>query len=90
MTEISSMDPCSICAEPVEPHTESYCNRCGRLFHLNQREDLPGRDCGTVSLSEAHLALVFMCGECLEEPVASTTPTLMRCWTSRRRRRRRA
>ena len=76
MTESVPTDPCSICADPVEPHTESYCNACGRLFHLNQREDLPGRDCGTVSLSEAHLALVFMCNACLAEPAEPVTPAL--------------
>ena len=74
------MEPCSICTEPVEQHTESYCNACGRLFHLNQREDLPGKDCGTVSLSEAHLALVFMCsacGEAAESPVAAALEAVL-------------
>ncbi len=61
-----SEKPCSVCAEAVEPHTESYCNGCGRLFHLNQRSDRPGRDCGTVALSEAHLALEFLCAACAE------------------------
>ncbi len=76
MTEILPMEPCSICTEPVERHTESYCNACGRLFHLNQREDLPGRDCGTVSLSEAHLALVFMCSACGEPAESPVSPAL--------------
>ncbi len=77
MTEILPPAACSICAEGVEPHTESYCNACGRLFHLNQREDLPGRDCGTVSLSEAHLALVFLCDACgVEALAAPAAPTL--------------
>ena len=76
MTETVPSNPCSICAEPLEPHTESYCNACGQLFHLNQREDLPGRDCGTVSLSEAHLALVFMCNTCLDETAEPIAPTL--------------
>ena len=76
MTETAPSNPCSICADPVEPHTESYCNACGRLFHLNQREDLPGRDCGTVSLSETHLALVFMCSACLEEAAEPVAPAL--------------
>lgn len=76
MTERVPTDPCVICADPVEPHTESYCNACGQLFHLNQREDLPGKDCGTVSLSEAHLALVFMCNACLDEPAEPVAPAL--------------
>ena len=75
MTDAFQANPCSICTEPVEPHTESYCDACGRLFHLNQREDLPGRDCGTVSLSETHMALVFICNDCLEAP-APPSPTL--------------
>ena len=75
MTETFRAEPCSICAEPVERHTESYCNACGRLFHLNQREDLPGRDCGTVALNEAHLALEFLCDACLEA-TPTNSPTL--------------
>ena len=75
MTDAFQANPCSICTEPVEPHTESYCDACGRLFHLNQREDLPGRDCGTVSLSETHMALVFICNDCLEAS-APPSPTL--------------
>ena len=74
-TDAFTPDPCAICAGPVEPHTESYCDDCGRLFHLNQREDLPGKDCGTVALSETHLALVFTCDACLE-PSAPASPAL--------------
>ncbi|HCU99885.1 MAG: hypothetical protein CL897_06645 [Dehalococcoidia bacterium] len=77
MTEILPTDLCTICTEPIEQHTESYCNACGRVFHLNQREDLPGRDCGTVSLSETHLALVFICNSCGEEASAPTAPTAL-------------
>lgn len=76
MTEILPTDLCTICTEPIEQHTESYCNACGRLFHLNQREDLPGRDCGTVSLSETHLALVFICNSCAEEASAAAPTAL--------------
>ena len=76
MTDILPTEPCSICTEPVERHTESYCNACGRLFHLNQREDLPGKDCGSVSLSETHLALVFMCSACGEAAESPVSPAL--------------
>ncbi len=73
MTETPPLDTCSVCHDAVEGHTESYCNGCGRLFHLNQREDLPGRDCGIVSISEEHLALEFLCNRCLiDSPPAST------------------
>ena len=73
MTETPPPDTCSVCHDAVEGHTESYCNGCGRLFHLNQREDLPGRDCGIVSISEEHLALEFLCNRCLDEsPPAGT------------------
>ncbi len=82
MPDTFTADPCSICDVPVERHTASYCNLCGRLFHLNQRSDLPGLDCGVVSLSETHLALEFICNGCLEETPAvadapdATAPTL--------------
>ena len=69
MTEPYRDRVCTVCAEPVERHTESYCNGCGALFHLNQREDLSGRDCGIVSISNEHLALEFVCFSCLESNV---------------------
>ena len=47
-------------------HTVAHCNACGRPYHLNQRTDLPGEDCGAVWLSEAHLALEFACQPCLD------------------------
>jgi hypothetical protein len=54
-----------VCGEAVEPHTEAFCNNCGLVYHLNQRTDLPGRDCGEVWISEEHLALEFACDTCL-------------------------
>ncbi len=58
---------CSVCNEPVEPHTDSICGLCGLTFHLNQREDLPGKDCGQVWINEEHLGLEFGCQTCLDK-----------------------
>ena len=57
---------CSVCSDAVESHTEAMCNRCGAIFHLNQRTDLPGKDCGEVWINEEHLALEFACNTCLK------------------------
>ncbi len=56
---------CIVCAETVEPHTEAFCGQCGALYHLNQRADRPGKDCGQVWINEEHLALEFACDSCL-------------------------
>ena len=64
----SSEHSCSVCGERVEPHEEAFCNNCGNLYHLNQRTDLPGRECGQVWINEEHLALEFGCNTCLQPP----------------------
>lgn len=56
---------CSVCNEPLEAHTEAYCDACGLPYHLNQRTDLPGKDCGDVWINEEHMALEFACNSCL-------------------------
>lgn len=65
-TMTSAKSSCSVCHEPLEAHTEAYCNVCGQPFHLNQRSDIPGKDCGDVSISEEHLGLEFFCRNCIE------------------------
>ncbi|MGH2625070.1 MAG: hypothetical protein ACRDHY_00285, partial [Anaerolineales bacterium] len=49
----------------MAPHNEATCDNCGQTYHLNQRTDLPGRDCGQVWINEDHLALEFACNTCL-------------------------
>ena len=61
----SSESSCSVCGEQVEPHTEAYCSHCGELYHLNQRTDRPGKDCGQVWINEEHMALEYGCDRCL-------------------------
>lgn len=56
---------CTVCQEPLTATTEAICNGCGALFHLNQRNDLPGKDCGEVWINEDHMALEFACNTCL-------------------------
>lgn len=56
---------CSVCGLEVAIHMEAWCNTCGRLYHLNQRADLPGDDCGQVWIDEEYLALEFACNTCL-------------------------
>ena len=47
---------------------QAFCNSCGNLYHLNQRADMPGDDCGQVWINEEHLALEFACNVCLNPP----------------------
>lgn len=57
---------CCVCQLSVVAHMEAYCSACGKLYHLNQRSDLPGEDCGQVWINEEHLGLEFACRTCLE------------------------
>jgi len=58
---------CAVCGEPVDERTSSVCNVCGQRFHLNQRNDAPGKDCGAVWINDQYLALEFACQRCLNE-----------------------
>lgn len=60
---------CRVCSEVVTSITEAWCGSCGEVYHLNQRSDLPGKDCGRVWINEEHLALEFACDVCLLPPV---------------------
>jgi hypothetical protein len=56
---------CIVCNETVTPEFEAWCNECGGLYHLQQRNDVPGKDCGQVWVDEEFLALQFACDTCL-------------------------
>lgn len=59
---------CHVCLEILTVTTEAWCNQCGGSFHLNQRSDLPGKDCGDVWINDESLALDFLCNRCLTPP----------------------
>ena len=71
MTEAGS---CAICGEALDERTSSVCSFCGEWFHLNQRNDQPGKDCGSVWINEQYLALEFACQRCLEGDEQPSTP----------------
>ena len=83
---------CVVCGEEADEHTSSVCNLCGERFHLNQRNDRPGKDCGAVWINEQYLALEFACQRCLgsDEPAVEAKPRISRPRLRRRRYRRRA
>lgn len=56
---------CHVCGNPLDPSASSTCNNCERLFHLRQREDADGIDCGQVWINELYLALEYACDICL-------------------------
>lgn len=69
MATITTLDTiCSVCGEPLETHTQAFCDACGKPYHLNQRTDLPGKDCGQVWINDEHLSLEFACNACLHPP----------------------
>ena len=88
MTESES---CVVCGEAANERNASICNACGERFHLNQRNDTDGRDCGAVWINEQYLALEFACQRCLDQevPTAKPKPRIPRPQTGRRRYRRR-
>lgn len=68
----STKSSCSVCFEEVTEQSSAVCNSCGQVYHLNQRADLPGKDCGQVWISEEHMALEFACNTCLDPPASAT------------------
>ena len=65
---------CAVCGEPVEEAASVLCNVCDRRFHLNQRNDVDGKDCGEVWVDEQYLSLRFACSTCLGRATAAGEP----------------
>lgn len=65
---------CIVCGEPVDETNSSVCNGCGGRYHLNQRNDRPGKDCGEVWINEQYLALEFGCANCLSAATGAPRP----------------
>jgi hypothetical protein len=68
---------CVVCTEQVTAEFEALCMECGGVYHLQQRNDRPGKDCGQVWIDEDHLSLQFACDTCLNpEPEANLDDVL--------------
>ena len=82
---------CVVCGEAVDVTTSSVCNACGERFHLNQRNDREGKDCGSVWINEQYLAVEFACQRCLTPDALAEPPRpqIRRPRIGRRRYRRR-
>ncbi len=65
---------CAVCQEAVDEAMSAECHSCGKRFHLNPRNDLEGKDCGAVWISEQHMALEFACQRCLDGSDSSPPP----------------
>ena len=84
---------CVVCGEPVDGGNSSTCNSCGQPFHLNPRNDRPGKDCGAVWIDEQYLALEFVCQRCLDgagAPQPAPKPQILRPRIGPRRYRKRS
>jgi hypothetical protein len=62
---VSEVTACTVCGDDVAPPNEAWCGACGESYHLQQRTDVPGKDCGSVWINDEHLALEFTCNNCL-------------------------
>ena len=71
---------CHVCRDPLSDDNSAVCNTCGNTFHLRQRNDTEGRDCGDVWINEQFLALEFACFTCLgrESPAEAIEPPVGR------------
>jgi len=84
---------CAVCGGPGDQQTTSVCHACGEPFHLNPRNDVPGKDCGAVWINEQFLSLEFACQRCLDGDAPAPlreTPRILRPRIAKRRYRRRA
>ncbi len=81
---------CVVCREEADDRTTSVCHSCGERYHLNERNDTEGKDCGQVWIDEQFLALRFGCQRCLSQnELAPGQPRVRRPRTGERRYRRR-
>ena len=60
-------DVCTVCGEPAPAGSASVCHSCDEPFHLNERNDTDGKDCGAVWIDEQYQALRFGCQRCLDQ-----------------------
>ena len=65
---------CSVCGDPGDDDAIAICGQCDRPFHLNQRNDADGKDCGAVWIDEQYLALRFACFTCLPQEGGAPEP----------------
>lgn len=63
---------CVVCGEPVDEETSAVCDGCGERYHLNKRNDAPGKDCGDVRVHDLYMSLEYGCNIC--RGVAATPP----------------
>ncbi len=56
---------CAVCGDTAEESASAMCSECDQPFHLNQRNDVDGKDCGDVWVDEEYLSLRFACVNCL-------------------------
>ena len=74
---MTGVDPaCAVCGEPLQEAESALCGQCDRRFHLNQRNDIDGKDCGAVWIDEQYLSLRFACFNCLGRPTATNEPPI--------------
>ena len=67
---------CAVCGQPTGEAVAALCNICDRRFHLNQRNDADGKDCGEVWIDEQYLSLRFACFNCLGQTTADAEPPI--------------
>ena len=63
---------CAVCGEAAEESSSALCGECDRPFHLNQRNDVIGKDCGEVWVDEQFLSLRFACFNCVRREATAS------------------
>jgi hypothetical protein len=77
-TDQSETQTCAVCGGVMAPAQSAECNWCDARYHLNQRNDVEGKDCGQVWIDEQFLALQFACNNCLAADQALPAPPVAR------------
>ncbi len=75
MADVVAEFTCVVCAESADVKMSAECNWCDGRYHLNQRNDVDGKDCGQVWIDEQYLALQFACNNCLAADDAPIPPS---------------
>lgn len=66
---------CIVCRQAVDASASAQCNWCDERFHLNQRNDIAGKDCGQVWIDEQYMALRYACHACLAREATPAAPS---------------